>query len=108
MPPAWISARHSFEFLVNSHGLPSLDPSESARLAPVLHPLVRQLPDGRRSLYLSPPYMDTIDGMEPAESRVLIQELTDWATAVTCFAPAESAALGYQTVAYPSARMLTR
>ena len=34
--------------------------------------------------------------------------VTDWATAVTCFAPAESAALGYQTVAYPSARMLTR
>ena len=78
---AGLSARHSFEFLVNSHGLPALDPSESGRLPPVLHPLVRQLPDGRRSLYLSPPYMDTIAGMEAGESRVLIQELADWATA---------------------------
>jgi len=73
-------ARHSFEFLVRNRGLPAMDAADLARLPPVEHPLVRRLADGRCSLYLSPPYMETIVGWDQESSRALIEELTEWAT----------------------------
>lgn len=73
-------ARHSFEFLVRSRGLPPMSEADLERLPPVEHPLVREHADGRRSLYLSPPYMETIVGWSEADSVILIEELTQWAT----------------------------
>jgi taurine dioxygenase len=73
-------ARHSFEFMVSRCDLPPLSKQEAAVLSPVHHPLVRQHPDGWKSLYLSPPYMETIVGWKQDESRALIEELTDLAT----------------------------
>jgi taurine dioxygenase len=75
-----LSARHDFEFQVRERGLPPMGAEERARLPTVEHPLVRRHPGGRRSLYLSPPYMETIVGLGRAESRALIEELTEWAT----------------------------
>lgn len=76
---AGLAARHDFEFQVRERGLPAMRAEERARLPPVEHPLVRQHPDGRRSLYLSPPYMQAIVGWEPRASRALIDELLEWA-----------------------------
>jgi alpha-ketoglutarate-dependent taurine dioxygenase len=59
-----LMARHSFEFMVSRCGLPPLSKQEAAVLSPVHHPLVRQHRDGRKSLYLSPPYMETNPGLE--------------------------------------------
>jgi alpha-ketoglutarate-dependent taurine dioxygenase len=73
-------ARHSFEFLVTSRGFPPMNTDDSVRLPSVEHPLVRRHADGRRSLYLSPPYMECIIGLGPSESVALVTELTDWAT----------------------------
>ncbi len=73
-------AVHSFEFLVTSRELPPLAPEESARLPAACHPLVRQHRDGRRSLYLSPPYMAGIVGWVDDEARALIDTLASWAT----------------------------
>lgn len=75
-----LHARHSFEFLVTSRGLPALGGAELARLPPVQHPLVREHANGRCSLFLSPPYMETIVGWDAAASRELVAELTEWAT----------------------------
>ncbi|HWB83038.1 MAG TPA: TauD/TfdA family dioxygenase [Bryobacteraceae bacterium] len=72
-------ARHSFEFMVNTCGLPALTGEEAAAIPAVLHPLVRQHRDGRKSLYLSPPYMETIAGWDQPASLALVQELTEWA-----------------------------
>jgi alpha-ketoglutarate-dependent taurine dioxygenase len=70
-------AVHSFEFQVVSRGLPPMSDEERARLPPVRHPVVRRLPDGGRSLYLSPPYMETIVGWPQPEGLALLAELTD-------------------------------
>ncbi len=77
---AGLAARHDFEFQVKELGLPPMTDEARARLPPVEHPLVRGHPDGRRSLYLSPPYMETVVGWSRAESRVLFEELIEWAT----------------------------
>jgi alpha-ketoglutarate-dependent taurine dioxygenase len=70
-------AVHSFEFQVVSRGLPPMSDEERARLPAVRHPVVRRLPDGRRSLYLSPPYMETIVGWPQPESLALLSELAE-------------------------------
>ncbi len=72
--------RHSFEYMVDTQGMPPLGEGDAAALPPAIHPLARRHADGRHSLYLSPPYMETILGWEPAESRALIHELTAWST----------------------------
>jgi alpha-ketoglutarate-dependent taurine dioxygenase len=71
---------HNFACLVRQQDFPPLSPDEEARLPRIEHPLVRQHADGRRSLYLSPPYMERILGWSQADSLELIEELTDWAT----------------------------
>jgi alpha-ketoglutarate-dependent taurine dioxygenase len=73
-------ARHSFEFLVNSRGLPSMSAADVARLPPVEHPLVREHRDGRRSLFLSPPYIEAIVGWSQEDSLALVEELAGWST----------------------------
>jgi alpha-ketoglutarate-dependent taurine dioxygenase len=73
-------ARHNFEFQVGNRGLPPMGADELARLPPVDHPLVRQHEDGRRSLYLSPPYMETIVGWNREDSQRLVAELEAWST----------------------------
>ena len=73
-------ARHSFEYMVERQGMPPLTDSDKAALQAVNHPLVRWHSDGRRSLYLSPTYMETILGLDQPESRALIGELTNWST----------------------------
>jgi alpha-ketoglutarate-dependent 2,4-dichlorophenoxyacetate dioxygenase len=75
-----LRARHSFEFMTTG-GAPQRDHDRPrTELPAVEHRLVRQHADGRRSLYLSPPYMDGIVGWDAAASRELIEELTAWAT----------------------------
>jgi alpha-ketoglutarate-dependent taurine dioxygenase len=73
-------ARHSFLHLVKTQGMPPLNAEQAAALPPVDHPLVRRHRDGRRSLYLSPPYMETIAGWNQPDSLALIEELTAWST----------------------------
>lgn len=75
-----LSAIHSFEHMVASLALPALSDQDRARIPAVKQPLVRAHPDGRRSLYLSPPYMETIVGWDAARSQAFIAELTEWAT----------------------------
>src|SRR5262245_30753816 len=76
---AGLTARHDFEFQVTARGLPPMGAEERARLPAVIHPLVRH-EDGRRSLFLSPPYMATIVGWTREQSARLIAELGVWAT----------------------------
>jgi alpha-ketoglutarate-dependent taurine dioxygenase len=73
-------ARHSFPYLVKTRGMPPLNSGQIAALPPVDHPLVRRHRDARRSLYLSPPYMETIVGWNQPDSQALIEELTVWAS----------------------------
>jgi alpha-ketoglutarate-dependent taurine dioxygenase len=73
-------SQHSFDCMVKRCSLPALSEEELHRLGTVHHPLVRQHPCGRRSLFLSPPYMAGIVGMSDDASRALLQELTEWAT----------------------------
>ncbi len=71
---------HNFEFQVRNRGLPPMSEEELDRLPPVVHPLVREHADRRCSLYLSPPYMETILGWSRESSKALVLELTEWAT----------------------------
>jgi alpha-ketoglutarate-dependent taurine dioxygenase len=73
-------ARHSFLHLVKTRGMPPLNAEQAASLPPVDHPLVRRHADGRRSLYLSPPYMETIVGWNQSDSLALVEELTAFAS----------------------------
>ena len=75
-----LKACHSFEFLVENHDLPPLSEEEAGQMPKALHPLVRQHGDGRRSLFLSPPYMEPIQGLSQSESTSLIAELIEWVT----------------------------
>jgi alpha-ketoglutarate-dependent taurine dioxygenase len=72
-------ARHSFRYLAmkSERHRPAFD--ALADLPPVEHPLVRQHTDGRRSLFLSPPYMERIVGWNGPASHALIGMLTVWA-----------------------------
>jgi alpha-ketoglutarate-dependent taurine dioxygenase len=75
-----LTARHSFEYLINNHDLPPLSAEEAGQMPKADQPMVRQHGDGRRSLFLSPPYMEPIDGLSEQESTSLVTELTDFAT----------------------------
>ncbi|QLH50727.1 MAG: TauD/TfdA family dioxygenase [Candidatus Accumulibacter cognatus] len=73
--------RHSFAHMIECCGMPPVTPLEAARLPEASHPLVWRHSDGRRSLFLSPPYMAHIDGLSYNNSRALVEELTEWASA---------------------------
>ena len=73
-------ARHSFEYLRSLRGLPPMRPEEAAKVPPVEHPLVRTHRDGRSSLYISPPYMESIDGLGREETDALVEELIELTT----------------------------
>ncbi len=77
-----LKARHSFEYMRSAKkDLPPMKPEELATVPPVTHPLVRTHPvSGRKSIYLSPIYMEQIEGLSDAEARALIDDLTEWAS----------------------------
>lgn len=77
-----LKARHSFEYMRSAKkDLPPMKPEELATVPPVMHPLVRTHPvSGRKSIYLSPIYMERIEGLDDQETRDLIEELTEWAS----------------------------
>ncbi|MGA7799288.1 MAG: TauD/TfdA family dioxygenase [Gammaproteobacteria bacterium] len=75
-----LTALHDFEHQVKVRNLPPMSGEERECLPAVQQPLVRRHPDGRRSLFLSPPYMESIIGWNRSEGVALIEELTAWAT----------------------------
>ena len=75
-----LKARHSFQQPRALKNLPAMKAAEAAKVPPVDQPLVRQHPDGGRSLYLSPPLMEGIVGWSDGDSRALFDELIAHAT----------------------------
>lgn len=75
-----LMAEFSFEHLVRHQDVPGLREEEMQALPSARHPLVRMLPDGRRSLFLSPPYMKGIVGLRASDGAELIAELAAHAT----------------------------
>ncbi len=73
-------ALHDFGHLHTLASLKPLTEEEKAAMPPVWQPMVRRHPvTGRPSLYISPIYNDEIEGMDRAEARELLKELTDLA-----------------------------
>ncbi len=72
--------RHSFVHMIKHCHMPSVAPEEIETLPSACHPVVWRHRDGGVSLFLSPPYMERIDGLSNAETRSLVDELTAWAT----------------------------
>ncbi len=73
-------ARHNFGHLHTLATLKPLTEEEKAAMPPVWQPMVRRHPvTGRRSLYISPIYNDEIEGMNGADGKRLIDELTAFA-----------------------------
>ena len=73
-------ARHNFGKLHTLRELKPLTEAERAAMPPVWQPMVRRHPvTGRKSLYISPIYNDEVEGMSPAASTQLIQDLTGFA-----------------------------
>ena len=71
--------RHDFAQLHKLQPLRPMTAEEKAAVPPVWHPLVRKHPvTGRTSLYISPIYNDAVEGLSPAESKALIDELFDF------------------------------
>ena len=76
-----LCARNSFEYMRWRRDLPTMKEAERVTVPPVEHPIVRTCSDtGRRSLYLSPAYIDKIDTLSVAESHALVDELVAWST----------------------------
>ena len=76
---AGLTVIHDFEETRRRFGLPPRPPEIRAKLPPVSHPLVTQLPDGRKALLLGM-HAARIEAMQPAESRALLDELLAFAT----------------------------
>lgn len=65
----------------NLSHLPPMTAEQAAQVPPVIHPLIRTHPvSGRKGLYVSKGILKQIDGWEYAESRELIERLTDHLT----------------------------
>lgn len=75
-----LAAVHSFAFMVRSQGLPPLEDEELSSFAAVEHSLVSTLAGNKRSLFISPPYMERIVGWDRAQSHSLVSELLEWST----------------------------
>jgi alpha-ketoglutarate-dependent taurine dioxygenase len=75
---ARFAALHSYEHAARERGIATATPH--APIAAV-HPLVAWHDDGRRSLFLSPLYMEKIEGMDGDAGAALIAELVQCSTA---------------------------
>lgn len=70
---------HDFEETRRRFGLPPRPPEIRAKLPPVTHPLVTNLPDGRRALLIGM-HAVRVEDMEPDASRAILDELKAFAT----------------------------
>ena len=86
--PAGMKARiegrraiHNFDFSrTRRHGEDPLTAEQKAKVPPVAHPIVRTHPEtGRRAIFLGD-HAETIEGMDYAEGRALIEELNQMIT----------------------------
>ena len=74
-------ARHNFGNLHTLTKLKEMTEEEKAKVPAIWQPMVRRHPvTGRTSLYISPIYNDGIEGMDKAEAKALIDELTEFAS----------------------------
>jgi len=74
-----LSIIHDFEETRRRHGLPPRPPEVRAKTPPARHPLVARRPNGRSALFIGS-HAEGIEGMNAAEGRALIDELTAFAT----------------------------
>lgn len=79
---ARLRAVHSHDHVMSlTDGLAPADDNHFMQLDAVSHPLIRRHPvTGRRSLFISPHTMAGIEGMPDGKARVLLDELTAFAT----------------------------
>ncbi|MDG2113075.1 MAG: TauD/TfdA family dioxygenase, partial [Actinomycetota bacterium] len=72
---------HSYEFSrANNPGeMERMSPEERAKYPPVIHPLVRQHSDSRRSLYMGA-HASHVDGLPIDEGRALLESVVEFAT----------------------------
>ncbi|MGV7120896.1 TauD/TfdA dioxygenase family protein [Sphingopyxis sp. 550A] len=75
-----LSVEYSFEHMILTADVPPVSADERSRLPRARHALVQTLADGRRSLRLSPPYMERVIGWGRDESLALFRQLVDFAT----------------------------
>ena len=72
-----LAAPHSYGQAMKACGIEgSVAPSRVA----AVHPLIAWHDEGRRSLFLSPLHMHTIEGMDDNDSGALLAELVQWST----------------------------
>jgi alpha-ketoglutarate-dependent 2,4-dichlorophenoxyacetate dioxygenase len=77
---AGLVAVHSIETSRRRSGFTSFSAEEALRMPPVPQALVRTIPEnGRKSLYVAS-HAGTVQGMDPAEGRALIDELVEHVT----------------------------
>jgi taurine dioxygenase len=74
-------AIHNFDFSrTRRHGEDPLTAEQKAKVPPVAHPIVRSHPDtGRKAIFLGD-HAETVEGMDYAEGRALIEELNEMIT----------------------------
>jgi alpha-ketoglutarate-dependent taurine dioxygenase len=73
-------ARHNFGNLHTLTKLKEMTEEEKAKVPAIWQPMVRRHPvTGRKSLYISPIYNDQVEGMDPAATKALIDELAAFA-----------------------------
>ena len=70
---------HDFQYTRTRFGLPPRPPEIQAKTPAVRHPLVHKVQGGKKSMLLGS-HAATIEGMEPAAARRLLDELTEWST----------------------------
>lgn len=75
------TATHAWDYGYSyaSHLMKTMKEEELASVPAVQHPLIRTDQDsGRKSLFISPAYVRSIEGMSDASAQALIKELCDW------------------------------